>query len=1115
MEPRVFSATDFELLNVERTGGMSRVCKARLVLTGEICALKFAKGSSEPEEASESFNREAAALLDMDHKNVIKLLGIGTDGTERFLALEWLEETLAERIQSFGPISWQSFYELLGRPLLDALRYSHSRGYAHRDLKPLNIMLGKLGDPKITDFGIARNRESVRLGITFAKAGSPPWTPPEVDDTANSECRDLYSWAAVCVANVTGNLDFKSVAELRNAVCNVGVGLPGEVLLRCLADDPTKRPTSAIAMLWELDEFHRKRFEDAEAKRWIGIDISPYAHQKLEDLAGADLPVSDRVASLLSDFAEPCQIFSLPDGDLEFTGNMYCLKGGRASPDSPWLIVKDLRPAVQRHAAVQGIKAVISLVERSGSSIEPGLSRGNLSFVESFLASVVERDLFEQKRRDDERYLTMLQDVLAARTRTLRELPALKYFEGRWEGGEFSVGVDSEEMPAPGEQRVVRGTNGILVFGVARVAHGRVFLLPIGPRRGQPHPDGLLQVDTNAQRRSIERQEEALKTLCADLAVAPALKNIILHPELADRPEISGRPAPEELSPDKAAILDAALGMRELMVVRGPPGTGKTRLITAIISRFLRENPKAKVLVAAQTHIAIDHVIEKLIADDTHVGRIVRIARTDEDKVAVNVRPVLLQNCLLEWCQTTAARSRGFMRQFCQDLGFDAGEVELSIRVEALLLACERLQKINDALAKGQQELSTAQTKAATVPLLDAQDIEIATAATLTVGELQQQVRQVEELAIKLRDELKNLSSDGAMLADLPEHELVDWTSILGRTEPQWISLRKQLELQISWIDLLGQLRQFEEIVLRSSSVVGGTCVGLASNDAFSKINFDLCVIDEASKASAPEALVPMVRSARCLIVGDPAQLPPFGQDLTVEGYSDLEVRETLLDYLIPKLPTECVYELTHQHRMCAGIGELISDVFYEKKLVNMRPNSDRAHWLRKRFAKPVVWIDTMGSKDSAQGYSFVNRGEQDVVLDLLNQLQHDVGRAKARASVAVIAGYAAQADALDRRIARGSLSALDLEIATVHSFQGRESDVCIFSTTLSNSRNYLGFLRGVELLNVALSRPRDLLVIVGNQRFCYEVPGKNPFPRVIDFIDAHPPTCETRHASQ
>ena len=223
MEVRAFSLEDFDLLEVERSGGMSQIRMAKLIATGESCALKHSSGYSADDSATASFRREVDALGGMEHPNIVRMMGIGSDGTERFIVLEWLDETLADRINSMGPMRWDTFYELVGRPLLTGIQYAHSRAYIHRDLKPQNVMFNRIGVPKITDFGISRNIADVRLGQTFAHAGSHPWTPAEADDGIESERRDLYSWGALCVACLTGNLDFKLTAHLRVSVSLVEI----------------------------------------------------------------------------------------------------------------------------------------------------------------------------------------------------------------------------------------------------------------------------------------------------------------------------------------------------------------------------------------------------------------------------------------------------------------------------------------------------------------------------------------------------------------------------------------------------------------------------------------------------------------------------------------------------------------------------------------------------------------------------------------------------------------------------------------------------------------------------------------------------------------------------
>jgi DNA polymerase III delta prime subunit len=653
-----------------------------------------------------------------------------------------------------------------------------------------------------------------------------------------------------------------------------------------------------------------------------------------------------------------------------------------------------------------------------------------------------------------------------------------------------------------------------LLFEVIQVADARATLRPVGQTRFHAPEEGKLLVDTVAQKKALEKQEEAVKALRAEQTVMPELKRILLSPQSADGPEQGGRAPVESLSVDKQRVLDAALGMRQVMLVRGPPGTGKTTLITEVVKTYLREHPEHRVLIAAQTHIAIDHVVEKLLGVPALSKRIVRVARADEEKVSDGIRSALLHNRIAAWCKEAATKSRRYVSARGASLGLNAQDVELSVRLEMLVLAAERMGAVDAMLSKGNDDLSAATKLLNTGPENDLERMESATIATRTVAELSKEKKQLHQRLDLLRDELRSLGTDGTMLADLPVNGLREWLTVLEVKHPAWSSFRTELEVQVSWIDVLGELKRIESLVLRAASVVAGTCVGLSSSDAFFRSKFDMCIIDEASKATATEAMIPMVRSAHCLLVGDTQQLPPYDAGaIDLEGYSQAEMKETLLDYLLNRLPKDCVFELTHQHRMCKGIGDLIGAVFYEGKLVNTRADTERRDCIRLLYRKPVVWFDTKGHFQRRQVHTYVNAGEQTLALSLLSGLNRAAERIGGSVSVAVIAGYTGQALALDEGIQRGLFPGLTIEVATVDSFQGKEADVCIYSVTLNNTQDYLGFLKSAKRLNVALSRPRDLLLILGDQEFCYRARGENPFVKIIDYVESNPETCETRNA--
>ncbi|OJY37072.1 MAG: hypothetical protein BGP06_19675 [Rhizobiales bacterium 65-9] len=109
-----------------------------------------------------------------------------------------------------------------------------------------------------------------------------------------------------------------------------------------------------------------------------------------------------------------------------------------------------------------------------------------------------------------------------------------------------------------------------------------------------------------------------------------------------------------------------------------------------------------------------------------------------------------------------------------------------------------------------------------------------------------------------------------------------------------------------------------------------------------------------------------------------------------------------------------------------------------------------------------------------------------------------------------MIAGYTSQVQLLREMESQGVAEWPDLVVQcnSVDAFQGRQADVCIYSVVRSNNKRELGFLRESPRLNVALSRGKSGLVIVGDQMFCRSATGKNPFRSVIDYIEQHPDDC-------
>jgi hypothetical protein len=199
---------------------------------------------------------------------------------------------------------------------------------------------------------------------------------------------------------------------------------------------------------------------------------------------------------------------------------------------------------------------------------------------------------------------------------------------------------------------------------------------------------------------------------------------------------------------------------------------------------------------------------------------------------------------------------------------------------------------------------------------------------------------------------------------------------------------------------------------------------------------------------------------------------------------------------------------------MVKPIGDLISESFYGGSLKSPKTVADVS--LTGVFPKPVTWLSTTDAPDGREirrGASYRNDAECRVIRDALAQIDFIARKRRATYDVALIAGYVAQVKAL-QDIIRDRLhewSGLRIACSTVDAFQGSETEISIYSVTRSNSDAKLGFLREKPRLNVALSRARSTLIIVGDDAFCRTATGENPFRKVLDFIDTHPDQCERR----
>jgi ATP-dependent RNA/DNA helicase IGHMBP2 len=282
---------------------------------------------------------------------------------------------------------------------------------------------------------------------------------------------------------------------------------------------------------------------------------------------------------------------------------------------------------------------------------------------------------------------------------------------------------------------------------------------------------------------------------------------------------------------------------------------------------------------------------------------------------------------------------------------------------------------------------------------------------------------------------------------------------------------------------MLRDARRIEDQVvaglLGSARIVCATLTGL-DRDLLESQHFDWCIMDEASQCTEAAAWAPLQVVDRLVLAGDPFQLPPtlISASAAAEGFG-----VSLLERLVGQFGKAVSSRLEVQYRMHQHIMQFSSQEFYDNSQV--ADASVQAHLLQdlpgltvnSLTGTPLDFIDTAGaSYDESlepDGDSRFNLQEAGLAVKKVQAL---LASGLAAAQIAVISPYSAQV-----RLLRASLPQPDLEIDSVDGFQGREKEAVIVSLVRSNREGEIGFLSDIRRMNVALTRARRKLIVIGD----------------------------------
>jgi len=529
----------------------------------------------------------------------------------------------------------------------------------------------------------------------------------------------------------------------------------------------------------------------------------------------------------------------------------------------------------------------------------------------------------------------------------------------------------------------------------------------------------------------------------------------------------------QSLNESQRQAIYKSLYADELALIQGPPGTGKSTAIAEIIWQHIRKEPKQKILLTSETNLAVDNAIDRLKNGQNNVVKPIRFGNTDN------------------------LESEGYFYS---------------------LEAIENWQKSNS------NEKNT---------------------VSQWVNNIANRVKyQDDDLIDSALDKWKNhLQKPNNETKKLFTEKYLEYVNLIGATG----SSIGKLNSENKWTSFF---RSYLNVFNRKS---------YQENDYKScnqtNINFDTVIMDEASKATPPELALPVLFGKKSIIVGDHRQLPPMidgeeikdllvsiGEKALAKTLSHKEFEISQFERLFKNIDDSIKGTFDTQYRMHPAINEAISQFYKDDGGLNCGLPLDetyhnsfekwdsRYHGLQyKNILTPethTIWVDVT-TPEIQEGTSRVNFGEIEAIDNILNVLKNSSGKSEfdqwlsnkslEEKQIGLISFYGKQIHHINKML-KEKHSEVPIRLSTVDRFQGMERNIIIVSMVRSNklasfqgqqpdeiygelgypSQESLGFAESPNRLNVALSRARRLLIVIGNsEHFCRKDIYKNVFETI------------------
>lgn len=522
----------------------------------------------------------------------------------------------------------------------------------------------------------------------------------------------------------------------------------------------------------------------------------------------------------------------------------------------------------------------------------------------------------------------------------------------------------------------------------------------------------------------------------------------------------------EDSSNNQITAVKKAVGNQNIFLIQGPPGTGKTTVIAEIIQQLVEKGEK--ILVSGQNHVAVDNVLEKISQfPDLNLLRVGNPDRIDKQLVRYSIDN-LVDEYKIDFKKFIANQ---------------------------LLVTNEYLTKKINGTDKN-------------------------------------------EIKTSLNQYINSLIEEYGVLKEVYKQR--HFILLEGLSELSLSEIKETIEILKKWVEESNNEYEIllKPLIYNSIDVVFATCIGIKSDPIFKDRNFkfDTVIIDEAGKANIAESLVAIELGEKVILVGDQKQLPPYMESSLIDkseptsfpnsayGSEFLEeeilhaLKTSFFEFIVNRInaeqfPKENMEMLNYQHRMHPNIGEFVSRSFYDNKVkMGNKTHLNRIE-MPSPFNKEVVFFDTSNSRNPFEqndGFSAMNNTEAETISEIILPKLFENGVSPS--NIAIIAPYKSQVANIKNFINKSSCQFKNIDVSTLDSFQGKEYDIIIFSFTRSSDHSKVpfvngkpkfskvGFLDDARRLNVAFSRAKKKLILIGNSKTLTDT--RSHYDRIFNYTE-------------